>query len=459
VPARTWFAVVAFATWFALVFAAKYRMLHHGVLLTDIYMFANSMLNTHPLRGEILFSAIQAESRGFVSILQDHFSPILMLFTPFARAFGPDSLLVCLIAVQTAAPVILSAIIYGQLCRLSRSWLYPLLPSLAYLCNPGTVLATLDSAAGFHQDCLYPIGLGVLFYAILNERRFLCFLSLVGLLLTKENAVLYAVPAILAGLVLDRDGWRRSLYPWMLGLSILGGVTAIYGSPHFFHTQNAYVKAGVSLVTWEKAGNILWLLRSHWPGYLLLMWPALLFPPAIVAILPDLGVFTIFKTNAKDWHDFPAFAVFACGAALAGRAYFDRPRNRWIRPVMVLTAVASIALGINVGAADYRKAMRHGIVIPDSEVAEAAALVPADCPIGADDRIMQHFVDRPSLLYVREGRAAAYLVLVEPMKSEDAELLGWSAQTSFQPLWRSSQISVFRNPAIPCPAGYPRTAY
>ncbi|HWK44540.1 MAG TPA: DUF2079 domain-containing protein [Stellaceae bacterium] len=458
---RTWLACFAFTAWFAVVFWAKVRMLHHGILLTDIYMFANSIVNTHPLDGEILFSAIQAESRGFVSILQDHFSPILLLFTPFPRVFGPDALLLFLMAVQTAGPLVLAGILYGQLCRLSSKAgsYYPLLAALAYLCNPGTVLACLDSAAGFHQDSLYPIAIGALFFAMLNRRRVLSILSLVGLFLIKENAVLYALPASLVGLVLDRDRWRRSIYGWMLGLSVVGGATALVGSPYFFRTQNAYVKSGLSRLGWENAGNVLWLLRSHWPGYLLLLWPALLFPAVILVILPDLGVFTFFKINAKDWHDFPVLAVFACAAALAGLGYFDRARNRWTRPVLVLTALAGILLGAKVGSDDYRKAMRQRIAISDSEVAAAAALVPFDCPVGADDRIMQHFVDRPTLLYVRQGRAAAYLVLVEPMKPEDAQLLGWSGQTAFQPVGRSGRISVFRNPAVSCPAPYRRTIF
>src|SRR6516165_2961575 len=141
------------ALWLTIVVAIKVAFYRRGIIIGDLFLYANALVNTH-VPDQLLYIADYQLSRGATTLVLDHFEPSSVLLIPFFRLFETPLFLVVL---QGLAPAVLA----GALVVLARrftgaAWLGWAV-AVFTLYNPAFIDAAIGSVYGFHHDAQYLI--------------------------------------------------------------------------------------------------------------------------------------------------------------------------------------------------------------------------------------------------------------------------------------------------------------
>ena len=324
------------------------RHLSFSTLSWDMGLFDQALWNT--TRGDILFSSI----RGNMSLLGDHFEPILFLLVPFYAICPRVETLLIIQAVLLAASVFMLYLIARDKLQ-SRFLIFAIIFSFAL----SKALRGVN-LSDFHPEALMVFFSFAAFYCLARGKKLLLILSIALLLMCKENAALIVFGlGAYAFLALKKRGEGLvlalvALAAWFLETKII--------LPHFndFHRYLFIQRLPFGATYQENLAHILRnpsdLLRLIFipdkvayfvklTGPLVFM-PLLAFPEYILILASSVTVILAPEAQAGVYQVTSHYAghliAFIYIAGIYGAARLIRPSGRSSRIIAVAIIFASI---------------------------------------------------------------------------------------------------------------------
>src|ERR1700687_5667865 len=191
-----------------IVYSTLSVLRHHAYRTAGFYMVLFDQVFWNTTQGRPFESTMSQALPVPHSLLGDHFSPLLLLLTPFYFAYPHTETLL----VSQSLALALWGWPVSLLARLKRSWWYALLLVATYfLFVPLAYVNLFD----FHEVALSVAPLGFALYFLESGRRGWVLLCLLFAFLVKEEMALIGVGFGAVALVSKRD--------WKLGLGVLAG--------------------------------------------------------------------------------------------------------------------------------------------------------------------------------------------------------------------------------------------
>jgi hypothetical protein len=467
--------------WLAIVLAIKVAFYHRGIVIADLFIYANALVNTH-LPDQLLYIADYQLDRGATTLMLDHFEPSSMLLIPFFRLFETP---LSLVVLQALVP----AVLVGAIVMLARGltgaarlgWAVAVLT----LYNPLFIDAAIDSVYGFHHDAQYLI-YAPLFIACFLLRRFAwAMLFLILFLGVKEDAAFFGM-AFGATLALFDLPWGGTLRGFRLPGLIVAAVSAIYfvGTvlvlPHLIASPNIYADAGFTELYQGPTHVITNIWHNFFARKWYNLWPYFFFafgsPAFVLAGLPDIAMFSLIPHNANLYfnstikanlyYNFTIVTFLAFGVLLTlirlRNAPAGTPANRWRRPVAAAFALQLI-LCVPFGLWQMHQIWARRI-IPSQPVSAADAkaawrMVDLSCSVTVSNSLLYRFYRAPYWFQSYHIGAARFIV------ATDRSLLNVAARAAKNDLvaafvaaqagqldliGRSGPVTVWRDRNAPC---------
>jgi len=471
--------------WLAIVLAIKVAFYHRGIVISDLFLYANALVNTH-LPDRLLYIADYQLERGATTLVLDHFELSSVLLIPFFRLFETP---LCLVVLQALVPAVLVGAIVVLARRLTGAARLGWAVAVFTLYNPMFIDAVIDSVYGFHHDAQYLI-YAPLFLACFLLRRFAwAMLFLILFLGVKEDAAFFGM-AFGATLALFDLPWGGTLSGFRLPGLIVAAVSALYfvGTvlvlPHLIASPNIYAGAGFAELHQGPAH----ILATTWHNFFARKWYQLWLyffyafgsPAFVLAGLPDIAMFSImtqkahlyfnFTAKANLYYNFAIVTFLAFGVLLTlirlRNAPAGTPANRWRRLVAAAFALQLI-LCVPFGLWQMHRIWAHRIISsqPVSAVdAEAAwRMVDLSCSVTVSNGLLHRFYRAPYWFQWYHIGAARFIV------ATDRSLLNMAARAAraadndyFVSFWvamqagqldligRSGPVTVWRDRNAPC---------
>jgi hypothetical protein len=433
------------ALWLAIVVLMKVAFYRRGIVIGDLYLYANALVNTH-LPNQILYIADYQLEHGTMTLVLDHFEPSSVLLIPFFQLFETP---LCLVMLQGLVPAVLAGAIVFLAWRLAGATWLGWAVAVFTLYNPAFIDAVIDT---LHHDAQYLV-YTPLFLSCFLMRRFawatLFFILFLGI---KEDAAFFgmAFGTTLALFDLPWGGPRRGFRLPGLTLaaaSALYFLSTVVVLPHVIASPNIYAHAGFATLS-KGLGHI---IRTTWHNFFALKWHNLWLyffyafgsPAFVLAGLPDIAMFSIMSRNANLYFDFTIVTFLTFGVLLTlMRLRSDppgMPTKGWRRAVklaFILQLILCVPMGLWELNHLWVKGNRWRVPSVSTADAETAwHMVDLSCTVAVLDSLLQAFYRAPFLLLPRHIGAARYVVVT------DRDLLALSAAGDWVPTFFATQAS------------------
>jgi uncharacterized membrane protein len=460
--------------WLAIVLAIKVTFYRRGIVIGDLFLYANALVNTH-LPDQLLYIADYQLGRGATSLVLDHFEPSSVLLIPFFRLFETP---VCLVVLQALVPAVLAVAIAVLSQRLTGAALLGWAVAVFTLYNPLFIDAAIDSVYGFHHDAQYLIYAPLFLVCFLLKRFTLAMVFLILFLGVKEDAAFFgmAFGATLALFDLPLGGTLRGFrLPGLIVavVSALYFVSAVLILPHLIASPNIYADAGFTQLHQGPTH----ILKTIWHNFFALKWHNLWLyffyafgsPAFVLAGLPDIVMFSIMTRKVNLYFNFTIVTFLAFGVLLTlirlRNARAGTPAYQWRRPVAVAFAIQLI-LSVPFGLWDLHQIWVKGNTgrwgAPSQPVSAADAeaawrMVDLSCSLTVSNSLLHRFYRAPYWFQPKHIGAARFIVatdrilLNQPRVSQDRISAFVAARAGQLDLvGRSGAVTVWRDRNAPC---------
>jgi uncharacterized membrane protein len=461
--------------WLAIVVVIKIAFYQRGIVIGDLFLYANALVNTR-FPDQLLYTAdYQLGRGGITTLVLDHFEPSSVLLIPFFRLFDTP---LSLVVLQSLAPAVLA----GALAVLSRrctgaAWLGWAV-AVFTLYNPLFIDAAIDGVYGFHHDAQYLIYAPFFLTCFLLQRFALAVVFLILFLGVKEDAAFFGI-AFGATLALFDLPWGGTLRGFRLSGLIVAAVSALYfvGTvlvlPRLIGSPNIYAGEGLT----ELHHGLIKILTTASHNFFSLKWRNLWLyffyafgsPPFVVAGFPDLAMFSIMTRKANLYFNFTIVTFLAFGVLLTLMRLRDAPigtlSNRWRRLVSVAFAIQLI-LCVPFGLWELHDVWSKGNAerwgppsqpVSASDAEAAWQMVDLSCSVVVSNSLLHRFYRAPYWFQLNNISAARFVVMSDgtlpnlPERRHDW-VSGFFATQANQLdfIGRSGSVTVWRNRNAPC---------
>jgi hypothetical protein len=476
------------------VLAIKIGFYRRGVVIGDLFLYANALTNTH-LPGQLLYLADYQLMRGSTTLVLDHFEPSTVLLIPLFWLFETPLVLVVL---QALAPVVLAGCLVVLARRLAgAAWLGWAVAVLT-LYNPQFLTAVIDGVFGFHHDAQYLI-YAPLFITCFLLRRFCWAALFLALFLgVKEDAAFFGIVFGLAAAVLrerrltptqptpiEGEGSTRPSRPldgggpgwgWSYGhgyrrwglivaaVSAAWFVATVLALPHLIASPNIYATRGGA----ELQQGLAHLVAVSWDNFFARKWHVLWLyffyafgsPAFVAAGIPDIAMFSIMKQDANHYFDFTIVTFLAFGVLMALTRLRVAPVGTLagrFRPVITAAFALQVVLCVPFGLLELRHQWARGVAeAPPVAAADAEAawrMVDPACSVTVSAALLPQFY-RVHYWFQWENAGNARFIVTgnPPNRGQDDQVADFAATHAAQldPVGRSGPVTVWRNRDAPC---------
>ena len=460
--------------WLAIMLAIKVAFYQRGIVIGDLFLYANALVNTR-LPDQLLYVADYQLGRGATSLVLDHFEPSSVLLIPFFRLFETP---LCLVVLQALVPAVLVGAIVVLARRLTGAARLGWAVAVFTLYNPAFIDAVIDSVYGFHHDAQYLIYAPLFLVCFLLRRFALAVVFLILFLGVKEDAAFFGM-AFDATLALFDLPWGGTLSGFRLPGLIVATVSALYfvGTvlvlPHLIASPNIYANAGVT----ELHQGLAKIITTVWHNFFSLKWDNLWLyffyafgsPAFVLAGLPDIAMFSIMTRKANLYFNFTIVTFLAFGVLLTLIRLRNAPigtlANRWRRPVAAAFALQLI-LCVPLGLWQLHDVWVKGNTGrwgPPSQPVSAAdteaawRMVDLSCSVTVSNNLLHRFYRAPYWFQSHSIGAARFVVVTDrtllklPARQRDWISKFFATQVDQLDLvGRSGPVTVWRNRNAPC---------
>jgi len=447
------------------VLAIKIGFYRRGVVIGDLFLYANALANTH-LPGQLLYLADYQLTRGSTTLVLDHFEPSTVLLIPLFWLFETPLVLV---ALQALAPAVLAGCLVVLARRLAgAAWLGWAVAVLT-LYNPQFLTAVIDGIFGFHHDAQYLI-YAPLFVTCFVLRRFgWATLFLAPFLGVKEDAAFFGIVFGLAVAVLPGWGWsqERGYRRWGLIVAAVSAawfVMTVIVLPQLIGLANIYANAGAAELHQGAAYVIAtaWhnFFARKWHIFWLYFWYAFGSPAFVLAGIPDLALFSIMTRDANHYFDYTIVAFLAFGVLLALvrlRAASVGTLAGRFRPAIAAAFALQLVLCVPFGLLELRHQWARGVAeAPPVAAADAEAarrMVDPACSVTVSAALLPQFYRVRYWFQWENADKARFIVTGNPPNpGQDDQVADFVATHAAQldPVGRSGPVTVWRNRDAPC---------
>jgi hypothetical protein len=449
--------------WLVIVLAIKIGFYRRGVVIGDLFLYANAFANTH-LAGPLLYVADYQLLHGSKTLALDHVEPSTVLLVPLFWLFETP---LCLVVLQALAPAVLAGALVVTARRLAGAAWLGWAVAVATLYNPLFFAAVIDGVFGFHHDAQYLI-YTPLFLATFLLRRFgWTMLFLILFLGVKEDAAFFGIAFGTTLALFDLPGGGALRDYRCAGLAVAAVSAAYFIAtvvvlPHLIASPNIYAASGVAELHQGlgHAAASAWhnFFARKWHNFWLYFWLAFGSPTFVVAGLPDLAMFSVMARDANHYFDFTIVIFLAFGLLLTlirlrGSAP-GTPARRW-RPALAAAFAVQLLLCVPFGLADLRHAWARAVPLaPPPPAADAEAgwnMVDPNCSVTVSDGLLPRFYEARYWLQWPRVASARFVVTATGEAQADpvADFVAAHA-ARLDLVGRSGPVAVWRNPGVPC---------
>jgi uncharacterized membrane protein len=461
-PLSSQLGPVLIAAWLVAITTVKIYSYYVGMVTSDVFLYANALVNTR-FPGQILYVADYQLRNGIKSLVFDHFEPSTVLFLPLFRIFQSP---ICLVVFEALAPLVLVICLVVLAVRLTgRAW-----PGWAVgvltLFNPSFLDAVIDGPGRFHHDSLFMI-FGPLFLTCFVLRKWIWACVFLLLFLgVKEDAAFFAAAFGMAVAIfgLPSDAHRRAGLAVGV-LSIAYFLLTVVIAPVLDHTPNIYAAQGVASLHHSAvvSSAITNFVKFGWHKLLLYFYLSLGSPIFVVAVLPDLGMYSLMRRLADLWYVFCLVPFLAFGVLMTVHKLSSAPATaKWQQGRGVLLGAFALQLLICVPVGSWtlvhtwRKVHIESSPVPSADVEAAWRIVDRACAVAAANNLLGQFYRLPYYIQSYHVGSARYLVstdraLLKPNATPDGVISFVDAhRPNLERVARFGPVTVWRNPGVPC---------
>src|SRR5688572_22047336 len=200
--------------------------------------------------GRMNYNSIMPELDGKVNVLANHFEPILFIVAPLYYLFGSYTLLI----VQIGFILLGGYGVYKYLTEISGDRIFAALGMAMFFSMWGVFSAL---SFDFHTNVLGAAIVPWIFYAIQQKKRWLWLVTLIVILLCKENMALW-MAFVGLGIIFHwrKDKKRRNIGLYTTLISALYFIVVMkFAMPYFANGQMEYLHFKYSALgsTWTEA--------------------------------------------------------------------------------------------------------------------------------------------------------------------------------------------------------------
>jgi uncharacterized membrane protein len=447
------------------VLAIKVGFYRRGVVIGDLFLYANALANTH-LPGQLLYIADYQLMRGSTTLVLDHFEPSTVLLIPLYWLFQTPLVLV---ALQALAPAALAGCLVVLARRLAgAAWLGWAVAVLT-LYNPQFLTAVIDGVFGFHHDAQYLIYAPLFITCFLLRRFGWAALFLVLFLGVKEDAAFFGIAFGLTLALFDLPGGgplRGFRRPGLIVAAVSAAwfVATVIVLPQLIALPNIYANAGSAELN-QGAAHVIataWhnFFARKWHIFWLYFWCAFGSPAFVLAGIPDLALFSIMTRDANHYFDYTIVAFLAFGVLLALVRLRTAPvatLTGRVRPAIATAFALQLLLGVPFGLLELRHQWARGVAqAPPAAASDAEAawrMVDPACSVTVSADLLPDFYRAHYWLQWENAGNARFIVTGNPPNpGQDDQVGDFVAAHAAQldPVGRSGPVTVWRNRDAPC---------
>lgn len=408
------------------IMAVKLTLWHDNVLTNDWAFYSNSFWNTD-FRHTWLFSNDRYLQFGYVSYLNEHFAPLLIVIAALYQIVPTPELM--LLALHGASPILAAIFIYLTAVQLLNDRALSAMIALTYALSPGILWPTISMVYGSQPDGMLAPLAAMVGWALATNRTAAYFTAFVLALCIKENVPAYGV---VLGVCLILFTPRKGQALWTIALSVIFFLIASKGVPAITGVQNRNVG-----VAWKFITDMLHFRATTdytWPqlviglAYSAVFLPALCVWPFLAMIGPDLLLIgQVSYANTLTWHVMlpvtvlGSASVFGSARILTARFWpskLDRlmPRPALLRRYWMAMLCISLIAGPATILIAYQRYDALGTSVDRAAIAQAPTLVGSDAGIVTTSDLAQYFTRRRILtanvaILNRASRDFSYFVL------------------------------------------------
>jgi uncharacterized membrane protein len=461
-PLSSRFGPVLIAAWLAAITAVKIYSYDVGMVTSDVFLYANALVNTR-LPSHILYVADYQLRSGIKSLVFDHFEPSTLLLVPLFRIFESP---ICLVVFEALAPLVLVLCLVVLAVRLTGQAWPGWAVGILTLFNPSFLDAVIDGPGRFHHDSLFMI-FGPLFLTCFVLRRWVwASVFLLLFLGIKEDAAFFAAAFGIAVVFfgLPSAAHRRA------GLAV-GAVSVAYFlltvviAPMLDHTPNIYAAQGLASLDHSEvvASALTNFVKFGWHKLALYFYLALGSPIFVVAVLPDIAMYSVMRRLVDLWYVFCIVPFLAFGVLMSVHklcAAVAAPNWQRARGVLLGAFALQLIVCVPVGSwtliHTWRKVHVESSPVPSADIEAAWRAVDLDCSVVAANNLLGRFYRLPYYIQSYHVGSARYLVstdraLLKPNATPDG-VIGFveAHRTVLDRVARFGPVTVWRNPEVPC---------
>ncbi|MFN3659427.1 MAG: DUF2079 domain-containing protein [Pseudolabrys sp.] len=416
-PRDTLLFALALVVLYIVLMAAKLALWRANVLMNDWAFYNNSFWNTN-FRDLWLSSHDRLVQFGYVSYLNEHFGPLLLVVAALYQVVPQPEIM--LLAVHGASPILAAIFIRATAIEVLGDRRLAAIIALAYALSPGMLWPTMSMVYGFQPDGWLPPLAAMLGWALATRRTAVYFVALGLMLGIKENVPAYG--AILgACLMLFTDRKRQGVATIVVSLAVFA--VASIGVPAITGVENRNVGR-----VWTFIDNVIHLRPSFdytlaellvFVGYSLAFLPALYVWPFLAMLGPDaLLIGQVSYAKTVTWHVMlpvtvlGVASVYGSARILTTRywpAAFDArfTRARLLRGYWTAVLAVSLIAGPATIWVAYDRYIALASPVDRAAIARAQALVPPEAGVVVTSDVEQYFVrrrvvtSRPEIVGVR----------------------------------------------------------
>lgn len=443
VPQRTeavWMAVLAGGAfvWFTFFTCCKFFMLRLGYF--DLGLFTNAVWNT--FHEHFLY-----DSSRSMSMMQDHFNPILTIVYPLVRLFPSAATVITLqmLLVSLAVPAV-----YLTARTITRNPYAALLVAVLFLISP---YLHLNLATPY-----LPVGFSIVFLSwalyFLASERMIPFFALLAAALTAKEDVVFAAAGILLYVILFKKEWRIHAFIALVLVAALAVFIARIGAGTAHAERFIFLKGATfpdkvlymlshpadvarAFLSGVKIGNLLFLFMSVF--FLALAAPR----QSLLYILPLL-FFT-----ASDWPTMYGLRGQYSSVILPGLFYAAAAGFVSIRDRLSAYAPAAAAAGVLFVIAMLTQYPPYNLYLEKDILRDfyaAKARIDDRCTLSVSSALHAHFATRDDIAVFPELRNAKQIIISADEAGHHVPLLADAVKKGYTLVYPGKFYRVYERP-------------
>tara|TARA_B100000965_G_scaffold339246_1_gene306833 strand:- start:1851 stop:3263 length:1413 start_codon:yes stop_codon:yes gene_type:complete len=442
---------VVFTAWAVYMIYMKFRLLHYGLATDDLFNYANALYNTN-FQDKWLFSARYELIRGLPSLLFNHWQPTLLILWPVVHLGGAEALLV----VQALAPIWAAVFLLKIAEHLDIKPFDKLFVVIVCVFHPNLTAAIMDSLYGFHGTCLLLYFGAPLAWAAVTGRHGLAFVLLLLFLNIRENAALYVLGASAGWLLFTNPFFNnRSQIAIAAATAVavfVGGLIIAPWLAGVVHEHAAHAKS--VLTNPSLMVSALARMDSDWHNLFLWLWPGLVAPGTLLAMIPESIILILAEKKASHWYGMTLVFVGALAIVQGiSRIRVFAERRGWGRALTAFLALHMVAIAIagpkEVRGQTNKLVTRIGYHVPDESKSNARAAIDTSCRVAVELQAMYGFGDLPYLQYPRQALVSKYIVTIPKLPSGLTQMVN-NRKADLWVIYEDEHLIVYENPSVPC---------